>query len=335
MSIDLSLVWALIILVGIAVYIVADGFDLGVGILLPFVKQEATKDEFVDSIAPVWDGNETWLILGGAALMGAFPLAYAVILEAFTVPIVIMLFALILRGVAFEFRVHCAEGHKKIWTLSFIVGSYGAALMQGMMAGAFLEGFIFTVTPEGTHFSGTSIDWISPFSILTGVGLIVMFALLGNFWGKMKGNADLKGQLASKVKPTIIALVFVLVAILVAMFLSNKLMPLLTGIRLYLVLASMIVIGLVLVTLFLKGNMRDGTRFSLTVFIMVCGMIGYTSLFFPYIIPPSITLEMASSASSSQMFGLVGTLIMLPIIIFYLGWTYYIFRGKVQAGHGY
>lgn len=334
-SIDLSFIWAFVILIGIAVYIVADGFDLGVGILLPFIKNDATQDEFIDTVAAVWDGNETWLILGGAALMGAFPLAYAIIFEAFTIPIVVMLFALILRGVAFEFRVHSPKGHKRIWTWSFIIGSYVATLMQGMMAGAFLEGFVVNIVPEGSHFAGNQWDWVSPFSLLTGFGLVVMFALLGSFWGRMKGHDELRGFLATKIKPMIVGLVIVLLAILAAMFYSSKLMPLLVGARLYLVLASMIVIGLILLLLWCRSSMRDGARFSWTVFIMICGMIGYTSLFFPYIIPPSITLDMAASAASSQMFGLVGTLIMLPIIIFYLAWTYYIFRGKVVAGHGY
>lgn len=335
MAFDLSFIWAFVILIGVAVYIVADGFDLGVGILLPFVKQEAVKDEFIDSISPVWDGNETWLILGGAALMGAFPLAYAVILEAFTFPIVVMLFALILRGVAFEFRVHSPAGHKKIWTIAFVVGSYIAALMQGMMAGAFLEGFLIGTTAQGTHFfDGKDTDWISPFSLLTGVGLVIMFAVIGIFWGAMKGNDTLKNRVLNFKKPAIFALIIVLIAIMIAMLFSTKLMPLLVGARLYLVVGSMIIIGLVLLML-LGNSMSAGKGFLLTVFIMVCGMVGYTSLFFPYIIPPSITLEMAASASSSQMFGLVGTLIMLPIIIFYLSWTYFIFRGKVIAGEGY
>ena len=335
LNMDLSYLWAFIILIGIAVYIVADGFDLGVGILLPFVKGADTQDEFIDTVAAVWDGNETWLILGGAALMGAFPLAYAVILEAFTIPIVIMLFALILRGVAFEFRVHSPKKHKKIWTLSFIVGSYFAALMQGMMAGAFLEGFVFKIAPEGTHFTGGQWDWISSFSVLTGVGLVIMFALIGSYWGKMKGNDKLQKSLVDSSKLIITMLIIALVSIMIAMMTSSKLMPLLTGTRFYLVLGSMVAIGLILAVLWFRSSMSDGARFSWTVFIMICGMIGYASLFFPYIIPPSITLEMASSSASSQMFGLVGTLIMLPIIIFYLGWTYYVFRGKVIPGHGY
>ncbi len=335
MTFDLSFVWAIVILIGVAVYIVADGFDLGVGILLPFIKSEAVQDEFVDTISPVWDGNETWLILGGAALMGAFPLAYAVILEAFTFPIVVMLLALILRGVAFEFRAHSPAGHKKIWTLSFIIGSYIAALMQGMMAGAFLEGFIMGTTAQGTYFfNGSDTDWITPFSLLTGVGLMVMFALIGIFWGAMKGHDALKNRVMSFKKPMILLLVVVLITIMIAMLLSSKLMPLLTGIRLYLVVGTMVTIGLILLFL-LRRSISAGKGFLLTVFIMVCGMVGYTSLFFPYIIPPSITLEMASSSASSQMFGLVGTLIMLPIIIFYLSWTYFVFRGKVVAGEGY
>ncbi len=334
MNFDLSFIWAVIILVGVTVYIIADGFDLGVGILLPFIKDEASQDEFVATISPVWDGNETWLVLGGAALMGAFPVAYSVILDAFMLPIIIMLFALILRGVAFEFRAHAPRGHKKLWTLSFIVGSYVTTFMQGMMAGAFLEGFTVSNVDSVIRFIGKGTDWISPFSILTGVSLVVMFALLADFWGAMKGHDTLRLQLERKYKGIIYLFLLVLVAIFVAMSLSGRLAPALTGTRLYLVAGSMLVIAFIVILL-LFTSMRNGTRFCLTMLSVVCGMIGYVSLFFPYIIPPAITLEMASSAASSQMFGLVGTLILLPIIIIYLLWTYYIFRGKVRAGEGY
>ncbi|WP_026878463.1 cytochrome d ubiquinol oxidase subunit II [Ignatzschineria larvae DSM 13226] len=334
MTFDLSFIWAVIILVGVTVYIIADGFDLGVGILLPFVKDEASRDEFIDTISPVWDGNETWLVLGGAALMGAFPVAYSVILDAFMLPIIIMLFALILRGVAFEFRVHSPSGHKGLWTVAFVVGSYVTTFMQGMMAGAFLEGFSVSNVDSVIRFVGKGTDWISPFSILTGVSLVVMFALLASFWGAMKGHDTLRLQLESKYKGVIYLFLLVLVAIFVAMSLSGRLAPVLTGTRLYLVAGSMIVIALIVILLLFK-SMRNGARFGLTMLSVVCGMIGYVSLFFPYIIPPSITLGMAASAGSSQMFGLVGTVILLPIIIAYLLWTYYIFRGKVSEGDGY
>lgn len=335
MALDLSFVWAFIILVGITIYIVADGFDLGVGILLPFIKREADQDEFVDSISQVWDGNETWLILGGAALMGAFPLAYAIILDAFSFPIVVMLLALIFRGVAFEFRVHSPAGHKRIWTLSFIIGSYIAAFMQGMMAGAFLEGFILGTTEKGTHFfGGSALDWITPFSLLTGIGLMVMFAVIAVFWGAMKGQDSLKISVLAFKKPVIYLLMAILVVLTAVMLMSDKLSLIWSGARLYWGVGSMIVIGLLLIML-LGNTISNGRAFLISVFIMICGMVGYTSLFFPYIIPPGITLEMASSSVSSQMFGLVGTLIMLPIIILYVSWTYFVFRGKVVAGEGY
>ncbi len=335
MTFDLSFVWAMVILIGVTVYIVADGFDLGVGILLPFVKTEQDQDDFVNSVAPVWDGNETWLVLGGAALMGAFPVAYAVILNAFMLPIIIMLFGLILRGVAFEFRTHSPHNHKKIWTLAFIVGSYVTTFMQGMMAGAFLEGFTVVQNASGIHFAGKDLDWISPFSFFTGASLVVMFALLGTYWGAMKGHTSLKGQLLSRSKSIIVLLMLVLLGLMMAMFFSDRLSPLLTGIRLYLVVGSIVLIALILLLLLQNKSFSNGARFALTVLSVIIGMVGFVSLFFPYIVPPEITLQMASSAASSQMFSLVGTLILLPFIIAYLLWTYYVFRGKVVSGEGY
>lgn len=334
MNLDLTLFWAIIILIGITIYIVTDGFDLGVGILLPFIPKESLQDEFIDTIAPVWDGNETWLILGGAALMGAFPLAYAIILEAFTIPIVMMLFALIFRGVAFEFRVHSPAKHKALWTVAFIIGSYGAALMQGMMAGAYLEGFVLKNMNGIYSFAGDQFDWISPFSIATGIGLLFMYALIGLFWGRLKGNMLLANILINFERKTIVGLLGILTIMAIVMSFSNSIPLFESNIRLLTASVSILLIYITLIRFWIKP-ITAKMGFFLTIFIMVSGMIGYVSLFLPYVIPTNITLEMASSDASSQMFGLVGTLIMLPIIIIYLTWTYFVFRGKVIAGEGY
>lgn len=324
---DPSFIWAALILIGVTIYIITDGFDLGIGILLPFLKDEAEQDQFVDSVAPVWDGNETWLVLGGAALMGAFPLAYAVILEAFTVPIVIMLFALILRGVAFEFRVH--SNHKRLWTYAFIIGSWVASFMQGAMAGAFLQGFDM----NGQTFIGTDMDWLTPFSVLTGFGLVIAFALIGNYWGMMKCHTSIRNRLAKLSQPILMALMVALAFIALFMNFASNISYDLSITRKIIIAACFIAILIIAVILF-ATKVSDMTKFLLTLGIVCSGMIGFMTMFFPYIIPPSLTINDAASSGASQMFSLVGTLVMLPIILLYLGWTYYVFRGKVSSeGH--
>lgn len=324
---DPSFIWAALILIGVTIYIITDGFDLGIGILLPFLKDETEQDQFIDSIAPIWDGNETWLVLGGAALMGAFPLAYAVILEAFTIPVVIMLFALILRGVAFEFRVH--SNHKLLWTRAFIIGSWVASFMQGAMAGAFLQGFDM----NGQKFIGTDMDWLTPFSMLTGFGLVIAFALIGNYWGMMKCQTSIRNHLAKLSQPILLALVIALTLIAILMRYSSNISYDLDNGRKIIIAACFILILVIAIILF-ATKIKDMTKFLLTLGIVCLGMIGFMTMFFPYIIPPSLTLSDAASSGASQMFSLVGTLIMLPIILLYLSWTYYVFRGKVSSeGH--
>src|SRR5664279_3399559 len=169
MELDLSLVWVLIIAFGLAMYVVMDGFDLGIGILFPFVPASGDRDIMVNTVAPVWDGNETWLVLGGAGLLAAFPLAYSVLLSALYIPIILMLMGLILRGVAFEFRFKATGAHRPFWDIAFAGGSYAAAFFQGAALGAFINGFVVT----GPSYEGGALDWLSPFSVFTGAGVIV------------------------------------------------------------------------------------------------------------------------------------------------------------------
>ena len=176
MGIDLPLIWAIIIAFGLMMYVIMDGFDLGIGILSPFVPAHEDRDTMVNTVAPVWDGNETWLVLGGAALLAAFPLAYSVILSALYLPLVLMLAGLIWRGVAFEFRFKADEGHKAFWDKAFAWGSYIATFFQGVALGAFINGF----RVEKGAYAGGLFDWLTPFSLFTGVGLLVAYALLGN-----------------------------------------------------------------------------------------------------------------------------------------------------------
>ncbi len=205
MGIDLPLIWAVIIIFGIMMYVVMDGFDLGIGILFPFVKGERDRDVMMNTVAPVWDGNETWLVLGGAALFGAFPLAYAVVLSALYLPLMLMLMGLIFRGVAFEFRFKAKADKRHLWDKAFIGGSLAATFFQGVALGAFIEGFKVVER----NYAGGALDWLTPFSLFCGVGLIVAYALLGCTWLIMKTEGPLQSKMHDLARP----LAFVLLAV--------------------------------------------------------------------------------------------------------------------------
>src|SRR5690606_23638961 len=188
MGIDLPLIWAVIILFGIMMYVVMDGFDLGLGILYPFFKEKEERDAMMNTVAPVWDGNETWLVLGGAGLLAAFPLAYSVILSALYLPIIFMLIGLIFRGVAFEFRFKALDHERHFWDKAFIGGSIAATFFQGVPLGAYIQG----LPVVERAYAGGPFDWLTLFSIFTGVGLVVAFALLGSTWLIMKTEGPLQ-----------------------------------------------------------------------------------------------------------------------------------------------
>ncbi|VFS78652.1 terminal oxidase subunit II [Salmonella enterica subsp. diarizonae] len=206
MTIDLPVIWFAIIVFATLMYIVMDGFDLGVGILFPFIRDKHDRDVMVNSVAPIWDGNETWLVLGGAGLFGAFPLAYAVIADALTIPLVVMLLGLIFRGVAFEFRFKATESHRAFWDKSFIVGSILATFAQGVVVGAVVSGF----QVEGRAFSGSQLDWLTPFNLFCGVGLVVTYALLGATWLIMKSEDPLHSRMCALSRPLLIILLLVM-----------------------------------------------------------------------------------------------------------------------------
>jgi len=190
MGIDLPLIWAVIILFGIMMYVVMDGFDLGLGILYPFFHDKDERDVIMNTVAPVWDGNETWLVLGGAGLLAAFPLAYAVVLSAFYLPLIFMLVGLIFRGVAFEFRFKAREHERHFWDKAFIGGSIAATFFQGVTLGAYIRG----IPVAERAYAGGPLDWISPFSLFTGAGLLIAYALLGSTWLIMKTEGELQAR---------------------------------------------------------------------------------------------------------------------------------------------
>ena len=334
MGIDLSLIWAVIIIFGVMMYVVMDGFDLGIGMLFPFVKGEHDRDVMMNTVAPVWDGNETWLVLGGAGLFGAFPMAYSVILEALYLPLILMLIGLIFRGVAFEFRFKATAEKRHIWDKAFIWGSLVATFFQGVALGAFLEGFKVV----DRHFAGGTLDWLTPFSLFSGLGLIVAYTLLGCTWLIMKTEGPLQQKMHDIARP----LALVLLAVIGIVSLWTPIAYPQIADRWFSMpnlLWFMPVPLLVLVTFYglLKAVARNAhyTPFLLTLVLIFLGYSGLGISLWPNIIPPSISIWDAAAPPQSQGFMLVGTLFILPFILMYTFWSYYVFRGKVTHEDGY
>ena len=334
MGIDLAVIWAVIILFGVMMYVVMDGFDLGIGILFPFLPDKKDRDVMTNTVAPVWDGNETWLVLGGAGLMAAFPLAYAVVLSAFHLPLIFMLLGLIFRGVAFEFRVKANEGHRAFWDGSFIFGSVVAAFFQGATLGSFIDGI--EVTQRA--YRGGPWDWVSPFSVFTGIGLVIAYALLGCTWLILKTEGRLQDRMRKVAVPLTWAVLLVIVVLSVWTPLSQPAIstrwfslpnifwfapvPVLVAVVSYLLLRSL-------------SRAPHAGPFVLTLCLIFLGYSGLGISLWPNIIPPSVSIWEASAPAQSQGFTLVGALLIIPTILMYTAWSYYVFRGKVRAGDGY
>jgi len=334
MGIDLPLIWFVIIVFGVMMYVVMDGFDLGIGILFPFVKQSHDRDVMMNTVAPVWDGNETWLVLGGAALYGAFPLAYSVILDALAMPLTIMLFGLIFRGVAFEFRFKASEDKRHIWDKSFIAGSVIATFFQGVVVGAVING----MPVVNRVYAGGSMDWFTPFTLFCGLGLVVAYALLGCTWLIMKTEGHLQAVMHKLATPMLVALLVILavVSVWTPMTHSDIAQRWFATPNLYWFLPVPILVLLVSWLLIRSvANNSHYLPFLLTLALVFLGYSGLGISIWPNIIPPSITFWQAASPPQSQGFILVGALFIIPIILVYTFWSYYVFRGKVTPDQGY
>jgi len=330
---DLAIIWAFIIAFAVFVYIVMDGFDLGLGILFPFFPDKADRDVIMNSVAPVWDGNETWLVLGGGGLMAAFPLAYAVLMPALYTPMIAMLIGLIFRGVAFEFRWR-SQRERNRWDLAFAGGSLVAALAQGIALGAILQG----VHVGGRHYAGGWWDWLTPFSILTGVSLVIGYALLGASWLIMKTE----GSLRDKAYQMAWVLLVAMLAAIGAVSMATPFLHIQYTQRWFtwpnIILTAPVPIAVAGVTVLLLrslANKYDYQPFFLTLLLFLLSYAGLGISMYPYIVPQSITIWEAASPVSSQLFMLVGVAILVPLILGYTAWAYWVFRGKVRAGHGY
>jgi cytochrome d ubiquinol oxidase subunit II len=334
MGIDLPLIWALIIGFGLMMYVIMDGFDLGIGILFPFVRDRDDRDTMVNTVAPVWDGNETWLVLGGAALLAAFPLAYAVILSALYLPLMLMLGGLIWRGVAFEFRFKADAAHKPFWDKAFAWGSYIATISQGIALGAFINGFRVT----DNAFAGGGLDWLTPFSLFTGVALVVAYALLGSTWLIMKTEGALQRRMKEFARPATIAMLVLIAVVSLWTPLSHPAIATrwfsLPNIIFF---APVPILVLLSAWAILRTLQRDfhAAPFLFTLLLLFLGYSGLAISLWPNIIPPSVSIWDAASPPQSLGFTLVGALFIIPFILGYTAWSYYVFRGKVKPGEGY
>jgi len=334
MGVDLSIIWAVIILFGIMMYIVMDGFDLGIGLLFPFFKQKEQRDVIMNTVAPVWDGNETWLVLGGAGLLAAFPLAYAVILSALYLPLIFMLIGLIFRGVAFEFRFKALEHERHFWDKAFIGGSALATFAQGVALGAYIRGFNIV---DG-RFAGGPMDWLSPFSLFTGAGLLVGYGLLGSTWLIMKTEGELQAHAYRITR----LLVWGLLAAIAIISIWTPMIDSRIAERwfsfpnmLWFAPVPLLVAASALLLWRSVARRHHVSPFLYTLALVFLGYSGLGISVWPNIVPPNISIWAAAAPTQSQGFALIGALLIIPIILMYTIWSYYVFRGKVRLGEGY
>ncbi|MEX3634078.1 cytochrome d ubiquinol oxidase subunit II [Paraburkholderia sp. BR14320] len=330
MEIDLPALWAVIIALGVFIYVMLDGFDLGIGLLFPFFEAKGDREALLNTVAPVWDGNETFLVLGGAGLYGAFPVVYSTLLPANYLPLILMVVGLIFRGAAFELRAK-ANRTQHAWDLAFIGGSGIATLCQGIVLGSLLQG---TRIVDG-RFVGGAFDWLSPFSLFCGIGLLVTYASLACGWLILKTDGELQLKMRLLMRP----LVYVLLGVIAVVSLWAVVgLPMVAhrwfggGNLIYFLPVPILVIACVLGIVRSLRSYAEAMPFILTLALCFLGYSGLLISIWPNIVPPSLTIWQASSSHSSQLFSLVGTVIILPVILTYHAMQYRVFRGKVSAG---
>ena len=335
-SLDLTIAWALVLAFAVYVYVVLDGFDLGIGILYPLFPKKQDRDLLMNSVAPVWDGNETWLVLGGGGLFAAFPLAYAIIMPAVYPPLIAMLLALVFRGVAFEFRWRTVGWFSaKFWDTAFFGASLTAALAQGVILGAILQG----IEVEGRAYGGGWLDWLTPFSLLCGAGVATGYALLGAGWLILKTEGEVHDRARVLARPLGFATVGFVVAVSLATpflepayYLRWFTWPSIAALAPVPILVGVFVLALVR-TLVTSG--RDWLPFVLTLGLFGLCFAGLGASMWPYAIPPEVTIWDAASPEKSQLFMFAGAVVLVPIILTYTAYAYWVFRGKLDPEQGY
>ena len=330
MTLDLPLIWAGLIAFAVLAYVMMDGFDLGVGILFPFLKEEHERDQMMNSVAPVWDGNETWLVLGGGGLFAVFPLAYSIIMPALYAPILAMLLALVFRGVAFEYRWKTRAG-KFFWDGSFAGGSACAAFAQGVALGALVQG----IPVEGRAYAGGWWDWLTPFSMLTGVALVVAYALLGATWLIWKCEGRVQEKAFTYARRTGIATIVLIGAVSLWTPFLNDAFREKWFVWPQLLYAAPVpaLLGVCVLALWQGLDSRsDRQPFFAALGLFALSFAGLCVNFYPYIVPSSVTLYEAAAPDNSLSFLLVGSAVLLPLILAYTAYSYWVFRGKVGTG---
>lgn len=334
MHFDLPTIWAFVIGFGLMMYVFLDGFDLGIGLLFPFIKDKHERDIMVNSVAPVWDGNETWLVLGGAGLLAAFPVAYSVILSALYGPILLMLFGLILRGVAFEFRFKATESHRPMWDKLFFVGSLMTTFAQGVAMGAVILGF----QVENFEFAGGGLDWLSPFSLFTGFSLLFAYGLLGVTWLVIKTEHGLQKKMRSFIKPlTLLLSACMFIISIYTPMVNESVRDLWFNLSNIIYLAPLPIFTATFALLLMGAahSKEEYRAFICALCMLFLGYLGLCVSLWPNIIPPSITIYQAAAPISSLKFTLVGVVLIVPVILIYTFWSYRVFRGKVVDTDGY
>jgi len=327
---DLALFWVSVIAFAIILYVILDGFDLGVGILFGTLRQEHRRVQIMNTVAPFWDGNETWLVLVGAGLFATFPVVYAVFMSAFYLPVLLLLFGLIFRGVAFEFRSR-TQRFGWLWDAGFFFGSVVVAFVQGAAVGAMMRG----IAVNDGQFTGGSLDWLHPFSVLTGVGLVFGYALLGAGWVIVKSEGELRDWAYTRI-PKLAVIVFAIIGLCFVTVLTvdagavaqshlrdrpwGKVFPLLG------------VAALVAVVLTARAR-RDHGPFAFTVLFFLCAFATLGVMFWPYMVPYQITVSNAAAPDVSLQFLFYGGVVLLPVIAVYTAAVYWVFRGKVHTGY--
>lgn len=328
--IDLALVWVGIIGLGVLIYVVMDGFDLGIGILFPFIQDHQERDVMMNTIAPVWDGNETWMVLGGAGLFAAFPLVYATVLSALYLPISFMVVALIFRGVAFEFRFK-SKRTKFLWDQAFIWGSILSSFFQGVILGAYIQGI---ETTNGIY-SGGAWDWLTPFSVFSGIGVVAMYATLGCGWLIWKTEAKLQAYMYQFMPRLLIVLLLIFVGVSLYTPLTHpEIANRWFSVPNVFYFSPVPILVLICVGLILKAckDKNDVKPFVYTLVLVFLAFTGFVISLWPNIIPPSMSIWQAAAPESSLEFTLVGAVILIPIIIAYTFLSYWVFRDKVRIG---
>ena len=325
--VDLPLVWYGLIATAIFLYVLLDGFDLGVGILFPFAPSDSCRNRMMNSIAPFWDGNETWLVLGGGGLFAAFPLAYAILMPALYMPVILMLLGLIFRGVAFEFRFKATGRSRRLWDYSFHFGSLGATFMQGMVLGAFVQG----VKVHGRSFAGGAFDWLNAYSVMVGMALVFGYALLGATWLIMKTDG-ITQDWARKCAGYVLGYVGIFLGLVsISMPMMNAdVKALWFSLPNFFYLLPIPLSSLIMLVMIWRGlhKGKEHLPFFMSFGVFLTGYLGLGISLWPWLVPFNVSFRQAAAAPESQSLLLVGTIVMLPLILGYVGYCYYLFRGK-------